>query len=1020
MPPAIRQNYFANATAIAHYLSLFEQRVGGGMYWPKFSELCAPWLQTTVEVLRERNWILGRMHGPTPVDVSNVSAACAAGVRAAQSLGHRYFGVSTIENGARYLNTASANAATAQSSSAAQSYVQAEYLDAYAALIETTGYYVLSTSTSDQQPWLASGQATLLSTESAQSYGNDQVNYAFNRGAAKHYGVHLGAGVSVGTPVGPSSLSLIKRILFTEILYGSLIASVELGVLDNKHAFAVTALGRLQNATRNFFLSLAQNGPARSQPLGGYVHLTTTAIMHDTGSGWEMPCMGPQREPQYPFRRLRNLPWARQDYLLDGVLNLTFPGYGRGGFNLDQSGYISRTPFGDATDVLTDDAPSWLLPRYDLIVVTSSLSSTPRASARRLAAAMAQGAHVVLSADAMATLSDAGVAEPLFGASALAGRACQSFSAGTSIQVTADSALREATDGTAAKIYVEPASFTLCPLQNATATAGAGSLRLDTWHVIASEPLSGVAAAVRLSSSAGPATGTLTILLAGQFATADAPAMAAPNFTCPSHIANTVRDFEPDRPFPMVQHARAVVSDMMRERALFEVDGADARTNHLAWLTLGVAESVSPGTAVMAASTGDAAAITRDYILAISNPSMSAQPFSIRAGPGLGSSSASINVSEIPVDGSERREPGFAPANFSAEDARDPTVAISGGAVRVFRVRVSHHKAEGVEVPLSSSAPTPGLPTPPNLGPAGPAVLPQMLAPAAATPRGRWLRMSAAGVSPDLRAAVVSRPSLSLYFDGLLLDWHYVYGRDDDALQQDGRFAASRRLQLGVDLTSAIAPFPHWRLCNDSDPVGAEDYARSVQGLYKLLDKAVTLAAKHVHMSLHDGDRACMASMQHTLATFSTAARAVGVQVHVRHCAKGPSSNFNHLESFLSKAGACRVAPSLALVLDDPRPATVVQQVSASMQSRAPNSAAWLLLSTTAKDDVGSPHTHFAPMAALTSTQDATTLVLLRLANLTNVTLVFDAAFTSHDEEQLDWMKVTELLRAATTPAIMT
>ena len=153
-----------------------------------------------------------------------------------------------------------------------------------------------------QVPWLSTGQATLLGTESAQHYGNDQVNYAFNRGAGKQYGVHVAASVSVGTPVGPSSLSLLKRLLFTEIFYGSLAASLELGLLDKFNGFAPMPNGELQNATRRFFLALAREGPSPRKPLGGYVHLATTAIVHDAGSGWELPCMGPQRDPQYPSR----------------------------------------------------------------------------------------------------------------------------------------------------------------------------------------------------------------------------------------------------------------------------------------------------------------------------------------------------------------------------------------------------------------------------------------------------------------------------------------------------------------------------------------------------------------------------------------------------------------------------------------------------------------------------------------------------------------------------------------------
>ena len=113
--------------------------------------LC-PGAGVVVGVLKERDWIMGGLHGPTPDDVVDVTAQCGAGVHAARaSLGARYLGVSTIENGARYLDNSASLALTARSSSAAQSYVQAEYFSAYVALIAGPGaYYAMTTSTSDQ------------------------------------------------------------------------------------------------------------------------------------------------------------------------------------------------------------------------------------------------------------------------------------------------------------------------------------------------------------------------------------------------------------------------------------------------------------------------------------------------------------------------------------------------------------------------------------------------------------------------------------------------------------------------------------------------------------------------------------------------------------------------------------------------------------------------------------------------------------------------------------------------------
>ena len=49
MPPGVRQDP-TNASAVSEFLGLFEQRVGAGMYFPGYTDLCAPWLETVLGV----------------------------------------------------------------------------------------------------------------------------------------------------------------------------------------------------------------------------------------------------------------------------------------------------------------------------------------------------------------------------------------------------------------------------------------------------------------------------------------------------------------------------------------------------------------------------------------------------------------------------------------------------------------------------------------------------------------------------------------------------------------------------------------------------------------------------------------------------------------------------------------------------------------------------------------------------------------------------------------------------------
>ena len=48
--------------------------------------------------------------------------------------------------------------------------------------------------------------------------------------------------------------------------------------------------------------------------------------------------------------------------VLNALINMSFPGCVGGNWYRDRSTLMTRTPFGDGVDVLTDDAPSWLTP----------------------------------------------------------------------------------------------------------------------------------------------------------------------------------------------------------------------------------------------------------------------------------------------------------------------------------------------------------------------------------------------------------------------------------------------------------------------------------------------------------------------------------------------------------------------------------------------------------------------------------------------------------------------------------
>jgi hypothetical protein len=956
-----------NMTLALQYLRLFQEGMGSSVWKGELADLCEPWWPTMAGALAKQGFVLMGIHGICPPNVPDVSTACPRGLavtNAALGSPGRFNGFSTLENGARYLINAAENAWTAELTSEAQSFVQEEYFTRFAALNMQSGagaYYVLATSNSGVHRWAATGQATLIASESLVESGNVQVSYAWNRGAAKQYGVHIGSQVNnkVVNKV-PASLSLIKRVLFTEVLYGSLVAEIGGGDWGITNNGTVDALGRLQKATQQFFTNLSRTragdgGAVSTHMLGGYVHVTPVAFVHDAGSGWATPCAMPN-----PFRRLRNIPFGRNDYLLDGLLNVTFPGYVGGLWFSDESRAMTRTPFSDMLDVITDDAPSWLLQRYDLVVLTSSMRQHPRATATQLAAAIEAGTNVVITADALATLGEFAV--PILGVQTATGWLCQKFKPGTQINIETS-------------MVVEVETLSLCPFETAANVVV---------RTLATEILTNTTAAIVVTKSTS-SNGSLTVLLANEFGTA-ANSVQTGNFhQCPRPNMNFT-SFEPQRPYTMLKHTKRILMDMIYARSLLSVDGGAEHSDEN--VTSELASDRNRLSYIVLANG------TTDYLVAITNPTWDVQSFALRPGPALGN--VHLAITELHVDESERAEADFAAPGFVAAVARDPSSQISGGAYRVFRVSVRSH-----DNPASfPSALAPNLPRP---------VL---------VPSGRWLRFGVGSMRPNLMAAIVARPSFALHFDGVVVPWHYVAGRDDAYLKEDANFAAARRLHLAVDMTSAMAPFPHWRLCNngnDTYGVAADEYRRSLNSMSELLRKMSILNARDLLMSLHKStSQACDATMLDTVRILGGRAQAAGVRLHIRHSAKaGGTGKLGELMQFVRNTTVdprwLRVAPSLAVLIDDPRKSTA----AALQQLNAENNAQrgmLLLLSTRA---LGTDHACLAPLLSPGgSTFNASSAIQAReLLSLSgNATFVFDAAFCSKDEELLDVSCLMRLL----------
>ena len=276
---------------------------------------------------------------------------------------------------------------------------------------------------------LKSGHYTMAGAETSQHGPNAQLRYSFIRGAGKQYGVLWYGNVSiynrwghktytkpaakstsaepvpsdrnyscvsnssfVGDASGPlcgTSLNLMKRLMYTHILYGSGYVSIERGWFYSEPSQKLSPIGLLQH---NAYLWSQQAGH-----LG--VHIAPLALYLDFFSGWAAPRL----KRGYEYHVWNNLPYSAGDYLTDGILRLVYPSYQDASYFHDETGISSPTPYGDGLDVLLSDAASWVLQQYDTVVVASELTGGLEVEAN-LRAFLQAGGHVVITAANLATL----------------------------------------------------------------------------------------------------------------------------------------------------------------------------------------------------------------------------------------------------------------------------------------------------------------------------------------------------------------------------------------------------------------------------------------------------------------------------------------------------------------------------------------------------------------------------------------------------------------------------------------
>ena len=240
------------------------------------------------------------------------------------------------------------------------------------------------------------GYATLLSCEAAQALPNSQMWYAFIRGASKQYGILPSGNVSVwnktgykyygepglpkhGGPEKGTSLSLMRRILWNEYMYNCVFLGFENSWFDNddseSHILStvkpedvyapagITPIGRVQEYANALVNTLGRPG----------VMYTPVAFMMNHNAGWNPPAH--LYSPKL-YEVWGDIPYNAGDFQTHALFTMLYPRYEDAGRFVDETGFLTKTRYGEIADVLLSDADGAILNQYQLLVMVNDTALT--------------------------------------------------------------------------------------------------------------------------------------------------------------------------------------------------------------------------------------------------------------------------------------------------------------------------------------------------------------------------------------------------------------------------------------------------------------------------------------------------------------------------------------------------------------------------------------------------------------------------------------------------------------------
>ncbi len=679
----------------------------GNIIWPAYPLIYQENLTAVVQELKKRNLFLfdlwGYVPGSGPGGYWQQFAVPQKSLDLFdKELGNHWLGMDNGEQDRRYVG-GFASQMVPQAGSRIRQYLN--FQNHFQGLTERLGSKMSTlVSLNFGHYFLKEGVYTMIGAETAQGLPNAQVYYSFIRGAGKQYGVPWFGNASVWNRWGwknysgitsdrggdreGTSLSLLKRLIYSHIMYNCVAVGFEASFLNKKEE--LSPIGKIQQSANKWVKKYGSPGNL----------YTPVAIMGDFFSGWTFP------RHLYSgniYRVWGNLPYEEGDYMMDGMLNLFYPGYQGASYFHDETGFLTPTPFGDVADCFLSDCPLWLLQQYPVLVIGNKLKGGAEIK-DKLEKYVETGGHLILTSGNLEQFPNG-----LFGISSEKGSA--KVEANTIVVYNNN----RITEGLPFEIQ------NLNYPKEARVIASYIDKPLVVEHLTGKGKITVFATPFGLSSSVGK-------------------------------IPESREDLELTTPFPLLNHVRKIVGDILSNVRIFEA-GKDLSV---------ISCHKNKG----------------EFTLAISNNTWTEKPFKITS-----NIAKILKITELPVDCQEQMAIGFLPKTVISNTGKNSDKSIAGGDIRIFDVKIEDKNIN--DIPLIQAAPNP-------------------------VKRGLTLR----NIS-SVKEEILLRPTFFQHYDRVIIDWKYLYEKETAVLSNESGWIRQQGLKLIVDLSSGINLFPDLRMINN-------------------------------------------------------------------------------------------------------------------------------------------------------------------------------------------------------------